>query len=233
MVGLGIVAALGLAACGAGQITETDTQLPAVNGAMGQAGTVSLRNIQLAYPPDGTYPRGGKATLTGSIINDGEGQDELVSVSAPVATKVNINGERQLPSRRVLIAEKGFEIATSAPHSLESSAFTTTQSPSAGAASSEAPASSSAPSSASSVAPTSGSQIGAAAPTLPTAGTTMATSLPLDRGKIVITLEGLKEPVASGKTIPITFVFRHGGSVTLEVPIAVPTKPRGEQAEGH
>lgn len=238
MVGLGIAAALGLTGCSAGQITETDTQLPAVNGALGQAGTISLRNIQLAYPPNGSYPQGGKATITGTIVNDGQTQDELIGLTAPVATEISVKGEPLLPPRRVLTVEKGFEIAsstTSAPHSSASSSVTPTQTPS-----SEAPASSesSVPSTSSvattsSEAPAGASQSGAAGPTLPTVSTTTQTSIPLDRGEIVITLDGLKEPVHSGKTIPITFIFRHGGSVTLAVPVAVPTEPRGEQAGGH
>ena len=45
-------------------------------------------------------------------------------------------------------------------------------------------------------------------------------------GEIVIILDGLNQPVRSGKSIPVTFVFRNSGAVTIEVPIAVPTTPR-------
>ncbi|HET9118109.1 MAG TPA: hypothetical protein VFN75_08575, partial [Pseudonocardiaceae bacterium] len=49
-------AVLALVGCGAGQITQTDSQVAAVNGAYGNAGsTIALRNVLIPYPsnPDG------------------------------------------------------------------------------------------------------------------------------------------------------------------------------------
>jgi len=39
-----------------------------------------------------------------------------------------------------------------------------------------------------------------------------------------ITLEGLTQPIGAGDTIPVTFVFERAGSVTAQVPAAVPTE---------
>ncbi|MEV1292218.1 copper chaperone PCu(A)C [Pseudonocardia sp. NPDC049635] len=48
-----------------------------------------------------------------------------------------------------------------------------------------------------------------------------------------ITLEGLTRPIRAGENIPITFVFERAGSVTAQVPAAVPTEdiPHGPGPE--
>lgn len=51
-VALSATAALGLTACGAGQITQTATQIAAVNGGEATVGKIALRNVQLIYPTD-------------------------------------------------------------------------------------------------------------------------------------------------------------------------------------
>jgi copper(I)-binding protein len=54
------------------------------------------------------------------------------------------------------------------------------------------------------------------------------TAEPIEFGKATIVFERLANPMAAGKTYPVTFVFRNAGSITLDVPIAVPTTPRAE-----
>ncbi|WP_424184020.1 hypothetical protein ACOBQX_18970 [Actinokineospora sp. G85] len=54
---VGLAAALALAGCSAGQITQTDSQLPAVNGTQATQGTVALRDVKLAYPGAARTPR--------------------------------------------------------------------------------------------------------------------------------------------------------------------------------
>ena len=48
VAGLGIAALL--VGCGAGQITQTDTQQSAVNGASGQVGAIAIRDAELQAP---------------------------------------------------------------------------------------------------------------------------------------------------------------------------------------
>jgi hypothetical protein len=63
-----------------------------------------------------------------------------------------------------------------------------------------------------------------------TAGPTATSSTPppVELGKATIILKGLNTPLYSGKTYPVTFVFRNAGSVTIELPIANPPSARPE-----
>lgn len=47
---IGMAVALGTTGCGAGQISQTANQLPAVNGANVNAGPLELRDVQILYP---------------------------------------------------------------------------------------------------------------------------------------------------------------------------------------
>ncbi len=53
---LSATAALALTACGAGQITQTATQVAAINGGEATSGQIALRNVQLLYPVDLANP---------------------------------------------------------------------------------------------------------------------------------------------------------------------------------
>ena len=139
VLGLGAVVALGAAGCSAGQITQTDTQLPAVNGGMGQAGAIALRNIQLVYPQGGTYPQGGKVAVIGTIANGGQFDDELLSVNSPVAASAIIEGDRRLSAGRTLVAEKGIEISSTTASAHPSRTVQLTESPAPSASASSAP----------------------------------------------------------------------------------------------
>ena len=101
---VGIAAALALSAlalsgCAAGQITQTDAQVAAVNGASGDVGPIALRDAVLAYP-DGEdvfgYAPGDEAPLLVTIVNSGNQTDELVSVSTP-AGEVVVAGMTTIP----------------------------------------------------------------------------------------------------------------------------------------
>lgn len=217
-LGLG-VAALFAAGCGAGQITQTNAQLPAANGSLGQAGPMAVRNVTLAYPADRRYRVGDSAPLVAVIANTGQQDDELVSITSPVAAAVVLTPDApvEIPALRALEVGKAGEVATrvtptptttsvSAPTSVSGSA-----SASASRSSSVAPTGSS--TAATSVAPTTTS----AAPT--------------ELGKLRVVLTGLTEELVPGKTVAITFTFRDAGSVTIQVPIANPTTARPEPTE--
>ncbi|MBP2365353.1 copper chaperone PCu(A)C [Pseudonocardia parietis] len=42
--------------------------------------------------------------------------------------------------------------------------------------------------------------------------------------ELQLVAEGLTQPIAAGKTVPMTFVFERAGSVTIDVPAAVPAE---------
>jgi copper(I)-binding protein len=197
-LGFGLV--LALAGCGAGQITQTDTQIAAVNGASGQAGPVGVRNAQLAFPANAAryYPKGSDAPLVAYVVNDGSSADRLVSVSSPAAASVNVQGSAALPA--------GFAVTAGEP----------------AAASPSAPTSSSAGSSAPSTG-TSAPSAGAGQPSSASPGASTSAG-PLPVGKISITLTGLNRDVRPGETIKVTFAFQNAGPVTLDVPIGPATE---------
>jgi copper(I)-binding protein len=208
-----------LTGCGAGQITQTDTQIASINGANGDAGSMSVRNVTLAFPANaqGVYPPGASAALIVTIVNNGLTADTLTGVSSPAVTRATIDGSatgaKNIPG--------GFSV-TSFGQSAAPSAPTTTAPPSA--PSSASPPSGGAPSSGASVPPGVPNGSGHISPA-PPAPTGAAPELP---GTITIELTGIKSlngaPLRAGLTIPITFTFAHAGQVTLaQVPIGAPS----------
>ncbi|HVK21990.1 MAG TPA: hypothetical protein VM677_11575, partial [Actinokineospora sp.] len=116
-LGLSLAAVLGAVGCSAGQITQTDSQLPAVNGAMSQAGNLALRDAKLAYPHGGFYGAGADAPLILTIVNSGAEADELLEVSSPFAAEVELVGDHNLPGSAALAIGKPGEEAEAKPHS--------------------------------------------------------------------------------------------------------------------
>ncbi|HVV12391.1 hypothetical protein [Amycolatopsis sp.] len=191
---LGIGAALVLAGCGAGQITQTDTMLPAVNGALATAGKLSLRNVGITNRNDceQAYTAGSNAPLSLTIANAGGADDELVSVSSPSASGANIAGQKTIVAGSTLVVGNA-DAAESA---------------------------------------------GTASSAAPTSGAGAATGTPAKVGQATIELQGLKSVIWPGQLTAVTFVFRDAGSVTLQVPVAAPTKtlscqPSQQAEAGH
>ncbi|MEU3625281.1 hypothetical protein BS329_04110 [Amycolatopsis coloradensis] len=209
---LALGAALVLAGCGAGQITQTDSQQPAVNGTYAQAKDLVLRNAALQFPEEGqAYPAGAAVPLSLTIVNQGKQDDELVSVSSEAAT-----GDAKISGAKVIVSTHALVIGPS-------DAVESTKEVAPTSAASSAPSSSGAPSS--SVAPSS-SESGA--PSSSVAGTVTPSAGPeqsAEVGKATVVLQGLKQPVWAGQTIKVTFVFKNSGSITLDLPVAAPSHP--------
>jgi copper(I)-binding protein len=197
------LAAIGLVGCSAGQVTQTDRVLPAVDGNAGDAGDNALRDVLIAAPESGgNYSAGDDAPLTLTIVNRGTADDELTSVSSPAAGKVELIGDTTLPSRaalRVLVPEESSSSSASAT-STETSA--TSESSPGSTETSQSGGSSSA--------------AGTAASEPAVTGTELA---PEVVGSLSIVLTDLTADLLPGRNVPITFVFAEGGSVTINVPI--------------
>ena len=101
-LGLGAVVALG--GCSAGQVTETDTQVAAVNGASGDAKQVAVRNATLAFPTEAAFYRAGSSAPVELVLSNGGPDDKLVQVSSPFAASAQISGISELPSGTALHA---------------------------------------------------------------------------------------------------------------------------------
>ena len=96
-------AALALVGCGAGQITQTDSQFSAVDGAFGNVGnSIALRNVLIPYPHNqaDSYPIGSSVPVLLSITNQGDRADELVGVDSPAASQALVEGTTQIPRVR-------------------------------------------------------------------------------------------------------------------------------------
>ncbi|MFI8569507.1 hypothetical protein ACIGGF_23400 [Rhodococcus sp. NPDC078407] len=80
--------ALALTACGAGQISQTATQVAAVNGNSVDVGDIQLRNVHVVYPTSEEYSiePGGTVELGFTAINSSSSvADELTGISSPEA----------------------------------------------------------------------------------------------------------------------------------------------------
>ena len=76
-----LVSPVALAACSAGQVTQTASQERDKVGAMGQVGALTVRAVQLVSPDEGSYERGDDAELQMAVVNGGTEDDTLVDVS--------------------------------------------------------------------------------------------------------------------------------------------------------
>jgi copper(I)-binding protein len=92
IVGVALFSPVALSACSAGQVTQTATQERDKVGAMAQAGDITVRQVELAYPRGGSYEAGDDAELTMAIVNTGEETDTLVSIEGDGFASAEITG---------------------------------------------------------------------------------------------------------------------------------------------
>lgn len=208
---LALGAALALAGCGAGQITQTDTQQPAVNGTHAQVKTIVMRDVAVQYPTSGPgYAAGATPALTLTIVNQGAQDDSLVSVTTEDGTQATVGGSKDIVAGHSLVI--GPDDAVESTNQVQST-------------------SSGAPSS-SSEAPTATSSTGTAASSSSSSAEAPATSVtptaaPATVGKGTVTLAALKQPLWPGQVLKVTFVFKNAGPVTVELPVAAPAHDKG------
>lgn len=207
LAGLVVVGGLALAGCGSGQITQTATQKPTVDGQMAQVGRIAIRDAALEYPVGGSYERGSDARLRMVVVNDGVEPDALVSVSSPLATDVTISeaGSVEATGSATPSASE-----TASPSATPSDTASGTASPSAGGTPSES-TSGSAPS------PT-------AAPTPENARIQIPSNNYVsfrDDGPRVL-LTGLTQKLLPGQNLIVTLTFERAGSVTMTIAVGTP-----------
>lgn len=218
-----LAAGLGLVAvgCSAGQVTQTDTQVAAIDGASGNAGPIAVRNVMLAFPSDGNrYHEGDDVPLTFVIANTGTAPDKLLSIKSEASEgEAEIVGSKEIPAQYALRAEYDASKAPTKTSAPSSAAHSSSHAPSSSVSpTSGAPVSSSvSPTSGSVPPPSSGRPSGSSvAPTSSSA----AVDPDLEVLEIRCTLKKLNRDVVAAQTIKITFLFEKAGSLTLEVPVA-------------
>lgn len=99
----------GTAACGAGQISQTANQQPAVNGGQGTIKQLSVRDAQIIYPTDDgadTLQAGGPLQLFVVVTNSSStDKDTLTSITAPSGS-VAISGTPDIaPGKRLTVGK--------------------------------------------------------------------------------------------------------------------------------
>ncbi|MFZ2238320.1 MAG: hypothetical protein WAV90_02100 [Gordonia amarae] len=103
----GLAIALGTSACGAGQVSQTTSQEPAVNGGSAKLGALLIRDVTIVWPTGdakATADAGGPYDIAFSISNQsGTVIDKLVSVTAPRGT-VTISGDATINPGQALLA---------------------------------------------------------------------------------------------------------------------------------
>ncbi|MFJ9781522.1 hypothetical protein ACIRSS_18190 [Amycolatopsis sp. NPDC101161] len=210
---LALGAALVLAGCGAGQITQTDTQQPAVNGTYAQVKTIVLRDAAVQYPTSGPgYPAGATPSLTLTVVNIGTQDDSLVSVTTEDGTQATVSGSKAVVA--------GHSLVIGPDDAVESTNEVQTTPPSAPSSSSTAPSSTGTPTKSETNTP--GSLTASSTSEAPSSGPAATPTAPEKVGQATVTLPPLKQPLWPGQTIKVTFVFQNAGPVTVELPVAAP-----------
>ncbi|MGB3770161.1 MAG: hypothetical protein WBF79_09845 [Rhodococcus sp. (in: high G+C Gram-positive bacteria)] len=94
-VALAFGAAISVSACSAGQVSQTATQVAAVNGNNAEQGDIVMRNVHVAYPTSEDYnlEPGGRAELIFTAINTSETTpDRLTAIETEGAAEVVLTG---------------------------------------------------------------------------------------------------------------------------------------------
>ncbi|MEU7139099.1 hypothetical protein ABZ942_06590 [Nocardia sp. NPDC046473] len=196
-------AAIALAGCSSGQISQTADQVAAINGNHADVGKIALRNVHIVFPAQGTEynnTKGGKAVIALSIINNSPSvPDELTSLTTDLGTvKITpATGKTTVelaPQQTVVAATKPVKAATPA-----------------GDAHGAAPTAAAAPTSAKP----------------DHADVAEATTDPEAR-PILIEITGLTKDITPGLTYNVAFNFKQNGTVQVQVPVDAGATERHE-----
>jgi len=170
-----IAAILAVTGCSAGQVTQTSTQVPTVQGSSADIGDLALRDIRIVYPSTGTYAEGSMAELALVVTNQGLGEDKLIDVTGEFFDSAVIPSDEPRPTPTVTASTTGAD---------------------------EDPV-----------------ETGGEAP-VPAQGLVQ-----FGTGESpAIQLTDLTEAISVAEIMLVTFVFEDAGEVTVEVPVANPTR---------
>ena len=213
LAGAGLAVTLGLTACGAGQLTQTASQVPAVPGANVNVGPIALRNLLISYVGVNGYPAGANAALEVRIFNNGPKPVRLVGASSPAARAVSLVGAGGSPSPS----------AAPRPSASPSAAASASPSPSGGATPS--PTAVSSPSPSPSASPSVAGPAGAEQFSIEIPPGSYVLLVP-GQGQY-LQLTGLAKALSSGMSAKVTFTFDDGTKAEADIPFApAPTVPR-------
>ncbi|MEV6341638.1 hypothetical protein AB0M12_43840 [Nocardia vinacea] len=196
-------AALVLSGCSAGQISQTATQVAAVNGNHADIDRISLRNVHIVFPATGTdytNTKGGKAIIALSVVNNGETvTDELTSITTDLGT---VKVTPPAGASAFKIAPQQTVVAATTATAAKSDEHGATPSSSAAPTTSAGPAGDKA-------------------------------TVDPEKKPGLIEITGLTKDIIPGLTYPVTFNFKQNGTVTVQVPVdagAVTERHEGQAA---
>jgi copper(I)-binding protein len=86
----GVTSVALLSACGAGQVTQTSDEIPAIQGVGTSAGHVTVDDAMILFPPRLQYPAGADAPLSLVITNGASTDDTLISAHSDAARAVEV-----------------------------------------------------------------------------------------------------------------------------------------------
>ncbi|WP_433267665.1 hypothetical protein ACQPZF_02115 [Actinosynnema sp. CS-041913] len=241
--------ALAAAGCSAGQVTQTDTQVAAVNGASGTVGPIAVRDAQLLFPvAHGYYQEGEDAPVVVVIANNGTQRDKLLSVTSDISAEAEISGDAELEPGTAVVAgadqdDAGSHSTTSKPSSVSPTSGSPTP-PAAGTTTTGTVTSGTTPGTTTAGATTTGTTAGGSVTGTTASSATSGSSAtsssrpsssvaPTKPGEVRIVLKGLTKDLRPGQTLKVTFLFEQAGPLTLEVPIGATPEPRKEGSSEH
>lgn len=99
--------AIALTGCGAGQHSQTASQVAAVNGNSADVGAVALRDVRVLYPHEGDYTnkKGGKAAVAFSAINNSEeNADKITKITTSVGSVTITPAGAEIKPQKTLVA---------------------------------------------------------------------------------------------------------------------------------
>jgi len=241
-------AGLALTGCGAGNNAQTSEVETAISGVNVDAGALALRDLQVDFGETGFYPEGGQAPLRVWIGNSGTETVALESVTSPAAERITLATEvivdEETPggdTTETPGGESPTETETPTPGG-ESPSPDEVETPTGGTPTpgGETPTGAASPSP------------GEATPSLPATETeTPQGETPSPGGEQAeligepeftieigpashvrlaptsgsfLLLEGLKEDVAMGSSVEVTFTFSNGEEVTVPLPMGEPAE---------
>ncbi|MGZ8802103.1 MAG: hypothetical protein ACXWZL_05655 [Mycobacterium sp.] len=100
----GLAAAVALSGCSAGQLAQTATQEPAINGTSARAGDIVLRNIHLYATQTTDYVQPGRDVelIFVAANTSPDTEDKLLSITSDVGS-VTLTGDTAVPVNGVLV----------------------------------------------------------------------------------------------------------------------------------
>jgi len=96
---LGLAAVVTVSGCAAGQVSQTASQVAAIDGANATVGEIGVRNALLQTPDGSKWAAGSDVRLHFWLTNDGVLDETLAQVTTSAAKSVEISGKATVPGQ--------------------------------------------------------------------------------------------------------------------------------------